>query len=435
MANYFPPRDGEGNRGSDALTAYLLLASAEAASQDPRFDLPADARALMVQGLTAFVEGRINRSGWSPQKDLDVRKLAALDALARSGQAKGRMLTSITVAPNQWPTHAVLHWANVLQRVTDAPQRTERLAEAMQILRARLAYNGTRTGFSTDASDGWWWLMASADTNAAQLLLTVMDDAAWRGDIGRLATGLLARQQRGAWGTTTANLWGSLALRKFSARFESTPVTGTTRASTAAARGSVDWAKAASPSPLALTLPWGKDTSGDQLSVTQQGTGKPWLTLQSLAAVPLTRPFSAGYQIQKTVTPTQQAVKGQFNRGDIVRVTLEINATADMTWVVVSDPIPGGATILGGGLGRDSEIATQGEKQSGNASPVFEERSFEALRSYFDYLPKGKVKVEYTVRLNNVGDFSLPPTRVEAMYAPEVYGELPNARVKVGAAK
>lgn len=151
--------------------------------------------------------------------------------------------------------------------------------------------------------------------------------------------------------------------------------------------------------------------------------------------MPLTQPFSAGYQIKKTLTPTQQAVKGQFSRGDTVRVTLEINASADMTWVVVSDPIPGGATILGGGLGRDSEIATQGEKQGGNAVPVFEERSFEALRSYFDYLPKGNVKVEYTVRLNNVGDFALPPTRVEAMYAPEVYGELPNARVKVGATK
>eukprot|EP01031_Cornospumella_fuschlensis_P005137 gene5137-6411_t len=64
-------------------------------------------------------------------------------------------------------------------------------------------------------------------------------------------------------------------------------------ASTAAASGSVDWAKAASPSQLALNLPWGKDTSADQRSVTQQGTGKPWLTPQSLAAVPLTRPFSA----------------------------------------------------------------------------------------------------------------------------------------------
>ena len=51
------------------------------------------------------------------------------------------------------------------------------------------------------------------------------------------------------------------------------------------------------------------------------------------------------------------------------------------------------------------------------------------------FVPKGSWSVEYTVRLNNVGDFALPPTRVEAMYAPEMFGEAPNARVKVEAAK
>ena len=29
--------------------------------------------------------------------------------------------------------------------------------------------------------------------------------------------------------------------------------------------------------------------------------------------------------------------------------------------------------------------------------------------------------MEYTVRLNNVGDFALPPSRVEALYAPDVW--------------
>jgi len=38
------------------------------------------------------------------------------------------------------------------------------------------------------------------------------------------------------------------------------------------------------------------------------------------------------------------------------------------------------------------------------------------------------------VRLNNVGDFALPPSRVEAMYAPEI-GEVPNERIKVEAAR
>ncbi|HEY1104407.1 MAG TPA: alpha-2-macroglobulin family protein, partial [Burkholderiaceae bacterium] len=311
LAAYFPPRDGEARGGSDALTAYVLAASHEAAALDPAFVLPADSRAAMERGLQAFVEGRVSRSYWSPASakglDLDVRKLAALDALARAGKAKGSMLASLTVAPNQWPTHAVIHWLNILKRVADAPQRSERTAEALQVLRARLTFQGTRLGFSTEASDPWWWLMASPDTNAAQLLLAVLDEPTWKDDIGRLATGLLARQQRGAWGTTTANLWGSLAVQRFSARFESTPVTGTTRAGTSAASASADWAKTPTP---ALQLPWAKGNPADRLSVAHQGSGKPWLTLQSLAAVPLTAPFSAGYQIKKTVTPIEQASKG-----------------------------------------------------------------------------------------------------------------------------
>jgi uncharacterized protein YfaS (alpha-2-macroglobulin family) len=38
--------------------------------------------------------------------------------------------------------------------------------------------------------------------------------------------------------------------------------------------------------------------------------------------------------------------------GDVVKVTLEISAQSDMSWVVVDDPIPAGASIQGSGLGR-----------------------------------------------------------------------------------
>jgi uncharacterized protein YfaS (alpha-2-macroglobulin family) len=186
-----------------------------------------------------------------------------------------------------------------------------------------------------------------------------------------------------------------------------------------------------------MFLPWpaAAPAARDTLLVTQSGSGKPWLTLQSVAAVQLKAPFAAGYAIKKTVTPVEQAVKGIYTRGDVLRVSLEVNASADMTWVAITDPVPGGATILGGGLGRDSQIATQGEKRSGAGSPAFEERSFEAFRSYYEYLPKGVVKMEYTVRLNNVGEFALPPSRVEALYAPEMFGELPNERLKVEAVR
>jgi uncharacterized protein YfaS (alpha-2-macroglobulin family) len=106
-----------------------------------------------------------------------------------------------------------------------------------------------------------------------------------------------------------------------------------------------------------------------------------------------------------------------------------------MTWVVVDDPVPGGATILGSGLGGQSQILTRGEERKGWVWPAFEERRFDAFHSYYRFVPKGKWTVEYTVRLNNPGTFLLPATRVEAMYAPEMFGETPNAAVVVGPAQ
>ena len=146
LASYFPPRDGDAARGSDTLTAYLLAATHEASGINPAFALPDEARAPMERGLIAFVEGRIQRDFWSPRKDLDVRKLAALEALSRYGKAQGRMTGSITIAPNQWPTHAVIDWLNILKRVADVPQREQRLLEASQILQVAPVLPGHQAG-------------------------------------------------------------------------------------------------------------------------------------------------------------------------------------------------------------------------------------------------------------------------------------------------
>ncbi|CAN5921246.1 MG2 domain-containing protein [soil metagenome] len=422
LASYFPPRAEDGPRGSDRLTAYVLAATHEAG-----FELPQPARDAMLGGLTAFVEGRIERKFWSPKPDLDVRKIAAIEALSRYGRAQAKMLGSVNLTPNVWPTAAVIDWLNILKRIEGVPNQPKRLEEANQILRSRLTYAGTTLKFSNEDDDFWWWLMDSADANAARLILAVLDDPAWRDDLPRMVVGSLARQRGGAWLTTTANLWGSLALDKFSAKFESVKVAGRTLATTGAAPMAIDWSKQAEGG--AMRLPW--PAQAGTLNVTQDGSGKPWLTVQSLAAVPLQAPVRAGYSVTRSLTAIEQKDKSRWSRGDVVRVRVEVEAQSDMTWVVVSDPVPAGATILGSGLGRDSAIATRTEKREGNAWPAFEERSFEAFRSYFEYLPRGKHVIEYTVRLNNPGRFTLPPTRVEAMYAPESFGELPNGVVEV----
>jgi uncharacterized protein YfaS (alpha-2-macroglobulin family) len=418
LLKYFPIME----QGSDSLTAYVLSAVQEAG-----FPIPPELKARMEDALQNFVQGRIVRGSPLATADLAVRKLAALEALSRAGRVTAAELESFSPEPNWWPTSAVIDWYLIHQRVHNLPEHDKRLAQAQQILRSRLNLQGTTMGFSTERNDDWWWLMVSGDVNANRLLLAMTDNPAWQSDIGRLARGALGRQHKGRWNTTVANAWGVLALDKFSDKFEREPVSGSSTAAIGTASKCV--ALDANTTSGSALLPWQRGAS--ELSLKHAGSGKPWVTVQSLAAIPLKAPITSGYKIVKTVTPVEQAVKGVWTRGDVYRVRLDLEAQADMTWVVVDDPIPASASVLGTGLGKDSQLMTAGEKSRGWVWPAFQERTFEAFRSYYEFVPKGTWSVEYTVRLNNAGQFQLPPTRVEAMYSPEAFAEFPNAAVSV----
>ena len=180
-----------------------------------------------------------------------------------------------------------------------------------------------------------------------------------------------------------------------------------------------------------LTFDW--PSTASDLKIDHSGSGNPWAEIRALAAVPITQPFSSGYRITRTLLPVENADPHGWKRGDLVRVHLKVEAQTDMTWVVVNDPIPAGASHLGTGLGRDSEIATSGEKVDTESYvwPIYSERAFDAFRAYYDYVPKGTFEIEYTIRLNQSGTFKLPATYVGALYEPEMLGELPNSPFEV----
>jgi alpha-2-macroglobulin len=263
--------------------------------------------------------------------------------------------------------------------------------------------------------------------NAVRLILALLPSEPWQADMPRLAQGTLLRQRKGAWNSTVANAWGVLAFEKFSKAFESVPVSGSSVATLSGRSQRVEWNDGAKGATVSFTWP----ANRDDIALNHAGGGKPWVTIQSLAALPLKQPLSSGYKIIKQIAPVERKQAGKWSKGDIVRVTLELEAQSDMTWVVVDDPIPSGATILGGGLGRDSQFATESERQKGAVWPAFQERGFEGYRVYYQYVPKGKWSVQYTMRLNQIGTFQLPTTRVEALYATEMFGELPQTTFRV----
>ncbi len=175
--------------------------------------------------------------------------------------------------------------------------------------------------------------------------------------------GALSRQQSGHWNTTVANAWGVLALEKFAAKFEATVVTGTSTLRFGSTSRPVNWQ--ATPKSAKVDLPW--QDRGGQLQVTHAGTGKPWVMVRATAAMPLTAPLSTGYRIKRIVTPVEQRQSRTMvtRRRDAWR--LELEAQTDMTQVVVDDPVPAGSSILGGGLGGQSQLLARGERREGFA--------------------------------------------------------------------
>ena len=427
LARYFPGEGNNGNAGSPALTAYLLDVTHASG-----FAIPPEIAQRMERGLAAFAEGRIKPEYWSPQSDLVVRKLAAIEALTRRGNKPFSAISSLEIDLPRLPTSALIDWYLITKRLTSLPDRAAKLDAVQREIRNRLSYLGGRLVFTSERADYWWWLMVSGDANAFRLIEAVIDDPAWKDDLPALVQGAMLRQQRGRWLTTVSNVWASIALDKFGRKFERDAVSGNTRLALGALPiQDFSW-QGKSDDLNKLLVPWpAKLAPGTKLQITHEGTGKPWVAMQVLAAVPITETKANGFRVTRSVTPVQEKLTGKISRGDVWRVRLSVESDQEMSWVVINDPIPGGARILGEGDGRDSRIAGMGERDGGKAWPAYVERTFSAYRAYYSYVPRGKFFVDYTVRLNNAGEFTLPATRIEAMYAPEVFGEAPNGKVLV----
>ena len=248
-------------------------------------------------------------------------------------------------------------------------------------------------GFSTERSDALWWLMISGDSNATARCWPCSTSAQWRDDVPRLVRGALGRQQRGHWNTTVANAWGVLALEKFSAAFESTPVTRRVRRFATDAQA------------LRRSCGRWRRNSSDR----RRCRGR--MDAQTLAVTPRRRRAAVGddprdrgaaaqnaacqrLPITRTVTPVEQQDAGHDGRrGDVARVHIDVEAQSDMTWVVVDDPIPAGATHPGQRPRRPVRRSDAGRAGAGlGLARIRRARASTSFRAYYRFVPKGTLR-------------------------------------------
>ncbi len=413
LLRYFPSDTLE---GSEALSAYVLAITSEAG-----LSIPEGPRAKLIEGLKAVLDGRVRRETYG---DVRLQKAAIFAALARAGAATPAMLGQVGLTPQEMPTALLADHIVALDRVAGLANAPALKQQAEGVLRSRLVYEGTRVDLS-DANNAPWWLMSSGDEGAIKALVAALGRPGWQDEAPKLMVGVASRQQRGHWDTTLANAWGAVAVRKFAGLYPATAIAGTTTLTLAPRTISKSWPLGPEFRLASFPLP----AAATPLRLVQSGGAGPWASVQVSAAVPLLKPLAAGYRLTRKVDVVQARVPGRLTRGDVVRVTLTVEASAERNWVVINDPVPAGATIVGN-LGGQSAALTAGNEGSGT-QPSYVERAKDSWRGYFQWLPRGTHTVAYTVRLNGAGRLNLPPSRVEAMYAPAIRAAVPNAPVTV----
>ncbi len=413
LVRYWPMAD---MRGSTELTAYVLAATSAAG-----LPIPEGPKARMVAALQGVVEGRVTRDR-AYRADERLVKVAALSALARAGAADPGLVARIDMVPADMPTSALAQWIIALDRLPNAPRSAQLRAAAEGELRKRLVYEGTRLDLA-DRDSAPWWMMTSADEMAILALDAVIGKPGWSAEVPKMMVGVAARQQRGHWDTTPANAWGVLVSRRFDAAYPASAVAGTTHVSLGSGSADFIWPRKADAMPVHLPLVAGP------MSLSQSGGAGPWATVTVHAAVPLSQPLMAGYRLTRSVSVVSAKQQGKLSQGDVIRVRLTIEASAERNWVALSDPLPPGAVVMSS-LGGQSAILQQGEKTEG-AYPAYTEGGRDYWRAYYDWLPRGTSVIEYTLRLNSAGRFTLPPARVEAMYAPSIRAQVPVAGMTI----
>ncbi|KYG67518.1 hypothetical protein AZI86_08070 [Bdellovibrio bacteriovorus] len=393
LLKYFP----SSTEGSVILTAYVLSVANEAG-----LEIDDGIEDRMLYALSQYAEGRLKTNDFS-YADGNLRKVMVFEALSRHRRLNLDLLTSIEYLPSQWPLHTLVEWYQILLWEKDAPNRAKELQNLESILRNKFYFSAKRLQLRDEGLEKMPWMMRDTESALIRLVLTTMSQESWQSDVPRLYSGLISRQENGNWQTTTNNAWGRVMMDKVKQKYSKDKVEGSFSFKLGTQTATHSWAKAQEG---AYELPWQTE---NLTTWNQQGAGKPWITVSVKAAVPVTKPIFAGFNVEKTITPVNQKKKGAWSVGDVAKVTLKVKTPAPQSWVVIEDPVPAGASIL------QSSFATATERKE------------ELIRSYYSWF-NSEETMEYTIRFNQPGAFVLPISRVEAMYSPDLFAELPESQ-------
>jgi uncharacterized protein YfaS (alpha-2-macroglobulin family) len=429
----------ESERSSEWVSPYAALALVHAARAGIKVPKVASERARDYLRKLSQVE-------LDEARELPAAALA-LDVLGELGYPDAGGVNRLFTRQRSLPLFGkalLLHAAVGAKLASDVP------GELTRELEASLHLDGGRAVIVDDAG-GYY---ASSFDSATRTQALVLRALAARGKhplLGPLARGLLDQRRQGKFRTTQEGAWALLALDAYRRVEEAEPTSFDASlwlGREAVARASFGKASATSQR-FELTLRELQEHGGDALVFEKRGSGKLFYEarLRYVRRELPQQPLDAGFFVEKSLhsVSAQALGKGgvgapagvarEVAAGDLVLVDLSVVTPASRQYVVLDDALPAGLEAIDpklfttadwlktSGLGDDAACSSCADDAPGYRAP-FDRNEIRDDRVLFfvDQLPAGLWHYRYLARATTFGHFVAPPTRVEEMYQPEVFG-------------
>ena len=143
-----------------------------------------------------------------------------------------------------------------------------------------------------------------------------------------------------------------------------------------------------------------------------------------------------GLSVSKLIEPVEGKPdpSGSYPAGTLLRVRLLVTSAHEQVYVVVNDPVAAGMEVVQSNFATErTDLDLQGQAEDRPWWGGFQRQEIydDRVLLFADVLTAGVHRYTYYLRAAFPGRYAMPPTLVEAMYSPEVYGRSAGEKVIV----
>jgi uncharacterized protein YfaS (alpha-2-macroglobulin family) len=337
-------------------------------------------------------------------------------------------------------------------------------AEIEQTLANRAVDTAGATTFATDYGEQAY-LIAHSDRRTDAIVLDALITETPDSDlVAKTVAGLMAGQTQGRWNNIYENAFALVALHRYFTTFESVTPDFVARAwlgpeyvaEHAFAGRSTD--RNYTLVPMQELIASAGDFGATPLVLANDGVGRLYyrLGVRYAPANLVLDPRDEGFVVDRVYEAVDDPADvtrdadgtWRIRAGGSVRVRLTMVADAVRTHVALIDPLPAGLEAVNPELDVSQTVPPpSGEGDDPGGDVVFardsewgwpwwswyehENLGDDRVEAFASYLAGGTYEYEYIARATTPGEFVVPPTRAEQIYAPEVFGRSASTRVVI----